>query len=133
MIARQIPPSRSVYRSLAGGKRIAPGSHYVPQRDGGDHQVETAGAILSILEGTVADLAQPIEEYSLGESVPGFALIEASRDAASQGRILQPGQCEQRALDPTDFPQGQSKPVLPWVSSQFPQNRRGRYPRASEN
>jgi hypothetical protein len=45
---------------------------------------------LLILEGTVTDLAQPIEKYSLGEGVPGFALIEASRDAASQGWILQP-------------------------------------------
>jgi hypothetical protein len=80
----------------------------VPQRDGGDHQVKTAGAILLIFEGTVADLAQPIEKYSLCEGVSGFALIEASRDAVSQGWILQPGQREQRALDPADFAQGQS-------------------------
>ena len=99
----------------------------VPQRDGGDHQVKTAGAILLILEGTVADLAQPIEKYSLGEGVSGFALIEASRDAASQGWILQPGQREQRALDPADFAQGQSKAVLSGVSSQLPQNQRCRY------
>ena len=69
----------------------------VPQRDGGDHQVKTAGAILLILERTVADLAQPIEKYSLGEGVPSFALIQASRDAAAQCWILQPGQREQRA------------------------------------
>ncbi len=36
----------------------------VPQCDGGDHQVETAGTILLILEGTVSDLAQPIERQS---------------------------------------------------------------------
>ena len=64
----------------------------VPQCDGGDHQVETAGAILLILEGTVSDLAQPIEKHSLGEGVSGFALVEARSDAASQGRILQPSQ-----------------------------------------
>ena len=84
----------------------------VPQRDRGDYKVETAGAILLILEGTISDFAQPVEEYSPGEGVSGFALIEARRDAASQGRILQPGQREQRALDPADFAQGQSKAVL---------------------
>ena len=47
----------------------------VPQRDRGDHQVETAGAILLILEGTVADLAEPVEEHSPGEGVSGFALV----------------------------------------------------------
>src|SRR5271166_3634660 len=97
------------------------------QCDGGDHQVETAGAILLILEGTVSDLAQPIEKHSLGEGVSGFALVEARRDSASQGRILQPSQREQRALDPADFAQGQSKAVLPGVSSQLPQNQRCRY------
>ena len=35
----------------------------VPQRDRGDHKVETAGAILLILEGTISDFAQPDEEY----------------------------------------------------------------------
>jgi hypothetical protein len=50
----------------------------VPQRGGSDNQVETACAILSILEGTVSDLAQPIEKHSLGEGVSGFALVEAA-------------------------------------------------------
>ena len=34
------------------------------------------------------DLAQPVEEHGLGEGVSGFPLVEARRDAASQGRIL---------------------------------------------
>jgi hypothetical protein len=40
----------------------------VPQRDGGDHYVETAGAILLILEGTVADLAQPMKNTALARA-----------------------------------------------------------------
>jgi hypothetical protein len=53
---------------------------------------------LLILEGTVSDLAQPVEKHSLGAGVSGFALVEARRDAASPGRILQPSQREERAL-----------------------------------
>jgi hypothetical protein len=38
-----------------------------------------------------SDLAQPIEEHSLGEAVSGFALVEARRDAAAQDPLLRPG------------------------------------------
>ncbi len=37
--------------------------HRIPERDGGDHQIQTAGAIPLILIGTIPDLAQPMEEH----------------------------------------------------------------------
>jgi hypothetical protein len=66
----------------------------VPQRDGGDHQVKTAGAILLIFEGTVADLAQPIEKYSLGEGVLASPLL---RPAVTRRRKA--GSCNQASVN----------------------------------
>jgi len=36
----------------------------IPERDRRDDQVETAGPVSLILEGSVADLAKPVEENS---------------------------------------------------------------------
>ena len=51
--------------------------HRVPQRDRGNHQVQPAGPIALIFEGTIADFAKSIKENSSCEGVPRFPFVEA--------------------------------------------------------
>ena len=48
----------------------------VPQDDGGDEQVEAGGAIGLVLEPTIAQFAELVEEERAGERVAGFAFVE---------------------------------------------------------
>ena len=48
----------------------------VPQSDGGDYQVQPAGSITLIFEGTIADFAQSIEENRSCERVSGGPLTK---------------------------------------------------------
>ncbi len=50
--------------------------HGVPERDGGDDQVESAGTVALVLEATVAQVPLAVEEDGAGESVSGFAFVE---------------------------------------------------------
>jgi Na+-transporting NADH:ubiquinone oxidoreductase subunit NqrC len=77
--------------------------HGVPENDGCHNQVETARSIALVLEAAVAQVALPVEEHGVGESVHGFAVIEADLDTPAQLRVLHPLQHEKRALDATDF------------------------------
>ncbi len=47
----------------------------VPEDDGGDDQIEPAGAVALILEGSVAQVALPVEEHGTGECISGLALV----------------------------------------------------------
>ena len=64
----------------------------VPEHDGCGEKVQPAGAVALLLEGTVADFAEPVEEHSPGEGVPGFALVQAGGDFAAQAGVLEPVQ-----------------------------------------
>jgi hypothetical protein len=75
----------------------------VPQGDGSGGQGEPAGAILLLLEAAVADFAKAVEEYSSGERIAGFILVQACVHTPSQLNALQPIQDEQCALDTTEF------------------------------
>lgn len=49
--------------------------HGVPERDGGDYQVEPACPVALVLKGSVSDLAETIEEDGAGERIPGLSFI----------------------------------------------------------
>ena len=56
----------------------------VPQDDGRDDQVEAGCPVPLVLEGAVAQFAEPVEEDGAGERVAGFARVEDGVGAATQ-------------------------------------------------
>ena len=72
--------------------------HGVPQRDRGNHQVQPAGPIALIFEGTIANFAKSIEENSSREGVARFPFVEAYLNPSAQRGILKPMESKQRAL-----------------------------------
>ena len=60
----------------------------IPENDGRDEQVQTAGAMALVLIGAVADFAEPVEEYGTAERILLLALIEADLAAATQLGVL---------------------------------------------
>ena len=74
----------------------------VPQHDGGDQQVEAAGAVVLVLVRAVADLAQAVEEDGAGERVACLALVEAVlRRRRSSGLRSQSRTKSVRSIRPT--------------------------------
>jgi hypothetical protein len=53
-----------------------------------NHQVQPAGPIALILEGTITNFAQPIEENSFRKRVACFPFVEADLDPSAQRGIL---------------------------------------------
>src|SRR5450755_3853874 len=74
----------------------------VPVDDGGGEQAEARCAETLVLEGTVADFPLAVEEDGPAQRVAGLALVEAGMAAFAQGRVGQPLQREQGALDPAE-------------------------------
>src|SRR3979490_3206569 len=72
----------------------------------------------------VADFAKAVEEYSSGERIAGFTLVQTCVHTPSQLDALQPIQDEQCALDTTEFPQRYGKPVLTWIAAELAQHQR---------
>ncbi len=70
--------------------------------NGGGEQAETRCAEALVLEGAVADFPLPVEEDGPAQRVAGLALVEAGVAAFAQGRVGQPLQREQGALDPAE-------------------------------
>lgn len=58
----------------------------VPKDDGGNDQIESAGAVALVLEAAVAQVALPIEEDGAGESVSGCHAALKSRKTDSDGQ-----------------------------------------------
>ena len=77
----------------------------VPQDDGCRHQVEAGSPVALLLEATVADFAEAVEEHGASQRVTRLAFVEPSMHAAAQLDALQPVQDEQRALDATQLAQ----------------------------
>jgi hypothetical protein len=46
--------------------------HRTPERDCGDHEIQTAGAIALIFAGAIADLSKAMEEYGSRQRVVRF-------------------------------------------------------------
>jgi hypothetical protein len=64
--------------------------HRIPERDGGDHQIQTAGAISLILIGAIPNLAQPMEEHRTREGIPSLSLVQSASDTTPQRWIAKP-------------------------------------------
>ncbi len=77
--------------------------HGVPENDGGDNQVQAAGAISLVLETAVAEVALAVEEDGTRESVSGFAFVEAYLDTPAELGVFHPLQHEKRAFYSPDF------------------------------
>lgn len=71
----------------------------VPQDDGGDEQVEAGGAIGLVLEPTIAQFAELVEEERAGERVAGLAFVEARLGAPAQVDVAQPVEHENGAFE----------------------------------
>jgi hypothetical protein len=48
----------------------------VPQDDRGDEQVEAGGAVLLVLVGAIADLAQPVDEDRASQTVTSLTVVQ---------------------------------------------------------
>ena len=54
----------------------------IPERNGRDHEIQTAGAISLVLVGAIPDLAEAMEEHGPCERVARFSFVQAAGDAA---------------------------------------------------
>ena len=86
--------------------------HGVPQHNGRRDEVQAAGAVALLLEATVPNFPQPVEEHCPGQGVVRLALVQSDLHALAQFHALQPVQDEQRALNSPEFAQGDSQAVL---------------------
>lgn len=91
----------------------------VRENDGCGEKVQPAGAVALLLEGTVADFAEPVEKHGPGEGVPGLTLVQAGSDFAAQAGVLEPVQQEEGPFHSAQFPQGEGEPVLAGAGDEF--------------
>ena len=56
----------------------------VPEDDGGDEQVQAGSAVLLVLVGPVADLAEPVDEDRACQAVARLALVQLPPSLASE-------------------------------------------------
>ena len=97
----------------------------VPERDGGGDEREPTCTILLRLGGTIAKPAEAMEADGAGEGVARFALVELHGRLPPESGQLEPVEDEQRALDPTDFAQGQRQAVLAGIGPEALEKERG--------
>src|SRR3546814_6642274 len=93
----------------------------MPERHvrGGEGQAGCTMAL--VLEGAVAQFAEPVEEDGAGERVAGLALVEDAAGAAPLVGIVEPVEHEQCALDPSNLAQGAGDRVLTRETRQLAQ------------
>src|SRR3546814_15459871 len=96
----------------------------MPERHvrGGEGQAGCTMAL--VLEGAVAQFAEPVEEDGAGERVAGLALVEDAAGAAPLVWIVEPVEHEQCALDPSNLAQGAGDRVLTRETRQLAQQDR---------
>ena len=97
----------------------------VPQDDGGSDEVEAGGAVALVLESTIAQLAETVEEHGPFEGVVRLALVQTAVAAAAEGGILEPIEREEGALDPAELAQRLGEAVLARVGGELLQHDRG--------
>jgi len=66
----------------------------VPEDDGGDDEVETAGAVLLAFVDSVTDTAETMKENRAREGVVGLSLIQFASGLPTQHRIFKPIECK---------------------------------------
>nr|BAM13942.1 hypothetical protein [Pseudomonas sp. K-62] len=98
----------------------------VPQDDGRDHQVEARGAVLLVLVGAIADLAEAMKEDGPGQAVARLPLVQLVPGRAAQLGVFDPVEHEQRTLHPPDLAQRGRNPILPRMGRELAHDHRGR-------
>ena len=73
-------------QDVEGGLQVAG----VPEDDGRNEQVQPGGAVGLVLEGSVAQFAEAMEEHGPGERVAGLALVQAGVGAPAQVAAAEP-------------------------------------------
>ena len=86
---------------------------------------QARSAVLLVLVGAVADLAEAMDEDSPRQAVACFALVEFPAGLTAQFRIPQPVEGEQRAFQPPQLAQCRGEAVLPRVGGELPQDQGG--------
>ena len=99
----------------------------VPQGDGGEHDIETAGAVLVRLPAPVLQLAAAMEEDGSGKAVTCLALVQLIVGAAAQIGALQPVQGEKGAFQAPEVVQCHCQTVLAWIGRKSAQHQRRRH------
>ncbi len=84
----------------------------VPQRHGRGDEGQPGRAMTLVLENSVAQLAEPIEEDCKGKRIARLALVKDAAGAASLFWIVEPVEHEQGALDSSDLAQHAGDRVL---------------------
>jgi hypothetical protein len=95
--------------------------------DGGDNQVQAAGAISLVLETAVAEVALAVEENGTRESVSVFPFVEAYLDTPADLGVFHPLQHKKRALDAADFAKRSVESVLAGITGELADNERRGY------
>ena len=98
----------------------------IPEDDCCDQQVEPGGPEKLVLEAAIAHFAEPAEIDGASQRVARFALVEAKLGAAAESWVLDPIECEQRALDSTDLAQRFCETVLARIGRQLLEHGRTR-------
>ena len=75
----------------------------VPENDGGDGEIEARGAIALVFERAITDFAEAMKEHGSRERIARLALVEPGVGSPAQPGIADPVECEQSALQATDF------------------------------
>ncbi len=94
----------------------------VREKDGGEDETESAGALPLLVEVPVPDFAQSVEENRPGESISGLAFVEPRMDSAAKLRAPQPSQNEEGPLDTPHLAQSQGKAGLPGIGGKLSKN-----------
>jgi len=82
-------------------------------------KVQPGKAVLLVLVGAVADLAQAMDEDGPREAVARFAFVELLAGLTPQFSIFQPVEGEQRAFEPPQLAQRRGEAVLPRVGGEL--------------
>jgi hypothetical protein len=87
--------------------------------DSGDDEVQPVGPVILVLECSIPDLPETVQEHGPLEGITGFADIETAEIPPPQVRVLDPVQSKERALQAPDFPQGNRQAVLTGISGKL--------------
>jgi hypothetical protein len=99
--------------------------HGIPERDGGDHEVQAAGTVALVFIGAIADLTETVKEHRPRQRIACFSLIESAGNSAPEPRVPKPLERKQSALQPSVFSQSHCQAILTRIRRQFSQDQGG--------
>ena len=96
----------------------------IPENEGRDEQVHTAGAVALVRRGAVADCAEPVEEDGAAERILLLPLVEAAVATAPQVGILQPVERKESPFQLSQFAAREGQTVLPGIGRELAEDHR---------